>query len=154
MTKFCPKIMTYEGIQFKGIHFDDNGEYDVQFELDPGERLPRWLVNALMDGELYAVPGLYAAPEFYTAPELYAAPESTCLLLGKDDDVMNIYPEDWLMYKEDVGIFMVSNNELLEDFDIAYPDQEPQVIPQDATVLVTGVSAKGETRPNVEGVPV
>ncbi len=48
MTKFCPKIMTYEGIQFRGIHFEDNGEYDVQFELDLGERLPRWLVNALM----------------------------------------------------------------------------------------------------------
>lgn len=142
MTKFYPKIMTYEGIQFKGIHFDDKGEYDVQFELDPGERLPRWLVNALMDGELYAIP------------------ESTCLLLGEDDDVMNIYPEDWLMYKEDVGIFMVSNNELLEDFDydraIAHSDQEPesQVIPQDAVILAVGVSAKGETLPNVEGVPV
>lgn len=138
MTKFCPKIMTYEGIQFKGIHFEANGEYDVQFELDPGERLPRWLVNALMDGELYAVP------------------DSTCLLLGEDDDVMNIYPEDWVMYKEDVGIFMVSNNELLEDFDIAQEDQEPgpQVIRQDATVAVTGVSASGGTMPNIEGVPV
>ena len=138
MTKFCPKIMTYEGIQFTGIHFDDNGEYDVQFELDLGERLPRWLVNALMDGEVYAVP------------------ESTCLLLGEDDDVMSIYPEDWLMYKEDVGIFMVSNNELLEDFDVAYPDPEPgpQVIRQDATVAVTGVSASGGTMPNIEGVPV
>jgi hypothetical protein len=130
--------MTYEGIQFKGIHFEANGEYDVQFELDPGERLPRWLVNALMDGELYAVP------------------DSTCLLLGEDDDVMNIYPEDWVMYKEDVGIFMVSNNELLEDFDIAQEDQEPgpQVIRQDATVAVTGVSASGGTMPNIEGVPV
>ena len=136
MTKFCPKIMVYEGIQFKGIHFDDNGEYDVQFELDLGERLPRWLVNALMDGELYAIPA------------------STCLFLGEDDDVMSIYPEDWVMYKEDVGIFMVSNNELLEDFDVAYPDQEPQVIPQDAVVLVTGVEASAQGGFPVEGVPV
>jgi hypothetical protein len=69
---------------------------------------------------------------------------------------MNIYPEDWVMYKEDVGLFMVSNNELLEDFDIAQEDQEPepQVIRQDATVAVTGVSASGGTMPNIEGVPV
>lgn len=147
MTKFCPKPMVYEGVQFKGIHYDDHGEYDVQFEFDLSKRLPRWLVNALMDGELYA------------------APDQDCLLAGITAirGMISIYPEDWVMYKEDLGIFMLSNNKILEDFDVVYQDleQEQHVIkglgphvPQDTVVLAAGVSATGKTWPNIEGVPV
>jgi hypothetical protein len=69
------------------------------------------------------------------------------LVLGIEDEEVHVHAGEYLMYEEGMGIFVVSGNELLEDF------EEVPAVRQDATVQVTGVEATGSTL-TFEGTPV
>jgi hypothetical protein len=70
------------------------------------------------------------------------------LVLGIEDEEVHVHAGEYLMYEEGMGIFVVSGNELLEDF-----EPIPAPVRQDATVQVTGVEATGSTL-TFEGTPV
>ncbi len=129
MPLFCPRSEIYEAMQFYGITHHEDGQYDVSFELGAVDRLPKWLRGAMIDGDLYVVSG------------------AGYLSMNDDEDEVHIHPGDWLMYNEDRGMFFVSGNEMLEDF------EEVPAVRQDATVQVTGVEAKALTL-TFEGTPV
>jgi len=130
MPLFCPRSEIYEAMQFYGITHHEDGQYDVSFELGAVDRLPKWLRGAMIDGDLYVVSG------------------AGYLSMNDDEDEVHIHPGDWLIYNEDRGMFFVSGNELLEDFEpIPTPER------QDATVQVTGVEATALTL-TFEGTPV
>ena len=128
MTQYRPRTSIYEAIRFDGIVHHADGRYDVLFDFAE-DRLPKWLRNGLMDGDVQVVA---AAPY---------------LVLGIEDEEVHVHAGEYLMYEEGMGIFVVSGNELLEDF------EEVPVVRQDATVQVTRVEASGMTL-TFEGTPV
>lgn len=119
MPLYRPRTSIYEAIRFDGVVHHGDGRYDVLFD-SAEDRLPKWLRDGLMDGDVQVVA---AAPY---------------LVLGIEEDEVHVHAGDYLMYTEDMGIFVISSNELLEDF-------EPLPIQQNATVQVTGVEATGLT---------
>lgn len=119
MPFFRPQTSNYEAIQFERVEFAENGAVNIHF--DTSEGLPEWLCDALIDGQIVDRQG-----------ESY-------LISFLEDTEIHIHPTDWIMYQEDGGVFVVSNNELLEDF------EEVPVVRQDAVVQVTGVEATGQT---------
>ncbi|CAB4190458.1 hypothetical protein UFOVP1202_56 [uncultured Caudovirales phage] len=127
MPFFRPQTRIYEARQYSHVEFAENGAYSAHF--NGTEALPNWLRSALIDEEIYAHPG------------------ETFLSLGIEGEEVSVHPGDWIMYQEEVGIFVISGNELLEDF------EEVPVVRQDATVQVTGVEARGLTLP-FEGAPI
>ena len=128
MTQYRPRTSIYEAIRFDGVVHHGDGRYDVLFDFAE-DRLPKWLRNGLMDGDVQVVA---AAPY---------------LVLGIEDEEVHVHAGEYLMYEEGMGIFVVSGNELLEDF------EEVPVVRQDATVQVTRVEASGMTL-TFEGTPV
>ena len=120
MPLYRPRTSIYEAILFSGVVFHEDGRYDVLFDMDGSDRLPKWLRHALMDGDLRVTPA------------------DTYLLLGIEEDEVHVHPGDYLMYEEGMGMFVISGNELLEDFELL-----PVV--QDAVVQVTGTEASGST---------
>ena len=136
MPFFKPRTSTYEAVLFQGVVYKDEAKvyYDILFDLEGSDRLPKWLRDALIDGDLAVDQG------------------TSNLALGIEGDEVSVHPGDWLMYEMDTGIpdefsgvFVISSNELLEDF-------EPVAAQQDAEVQVTGVDARGSNP--FEGVPV
>lgn len=125
MPFFRPQTRTYEAIQFERVEFAENGAVNIHF--DTSEGLPEWLCDALIDGQIVAKQG-----------------ESYLISFIEDTEV-HIHPTDWIMYQEDVGVFVISGNELLEDF-------EPVPVTQNATVQVTGVEAHNIAP--FEGAPI
>ena len=128
MTQYRPRTSIYEAIRFDGIVHHADGRYDLLFD-SAEDRLPKWLRDGLMDGDVQVVA---AAPY---------------LVLGIEDEEVHVHAGEYLMYEEDSGIFVISGNELLEDF------EEVPVVRQDATVQVTRVEASGMTL-TFEGTPV
>lgn len=120
MPLYRPRTSIYEAIRFDGVVHHADGRYDVLFD-SAEDRLPKWLRDGLMDGDVQVVA---AAPY---------------LVLGIEEDEVHVHAGDYLMYTQDMGIFVISSNELLEDF------EEVPVVRQDATVQVTGVEATGLT---------
>lgn len=127
MPFFRPQTRTYEAIQLDHVEFAENGAHSIHFGIR--ENLPQWLVNALIDDEIVANQG-----------ESYL----THFIEGKG---FHIHPSDWIMYHGEVGIFVVSGNGLLEDF------EEVPAVRQDAVVQVTGIEATGATM-TFEGAPI
>lgn len=119
MPFFRPQTSNYEAIQFERVEFAENGAVNIHF--DTSEGLPEWLRDALIDGQIVDRQG------------------KSYLISFLEDTEIHIHPTDWIMYQEDMGVFVVSNNELLEDF------EEVPVVRQDAVVQVTGVEATGLT---------
>jgi hypothetical protein len=128
MTQYRPRTSIYEAVRFDGVVHHGDGRYDVLFDFAE-DRLPKWLRDALFDGDVQVVA---AAPY---------------LVLGIEDEEVHVHAGEYLMYEEGMGIFVVSGNELLEDF------EEVPAVRQDATVQVTGVEATGSTL-TFEGTPV
>ena len=129
MPFFRPRTSTYEAVLFMGVVYKDEAKvyYDILFDLDGSDRLPKWLRDALIDGDLAVDQG------------------TSNLALGIEGDEVSVHPGDWLIYQADIGLFVVSGNELLEDF-------EPVPAPQNAEVPVTGVDAHGSNP--FEGAPI
>jgi hypothetical protein len=137
MPLFRPRTSIYEAVLFQGVVYKDEAktQYDLLFDLGGSDRLPKWLRDGLIDGDIVVDQG------------------TSNLALGIEGDEVSVHPGDWLMYDldtglpEDVfaGIFVVSGNEMLEDF-------EPLPVRQDATVQVTGVEASGLAP--FEGAPI
>ena len=119
MPFFRPQTSNYEAIQFERVEFAENGAVNIHF--DTSEGLPEWLRDTLIDDQIVANQG-----ESYLTSFL-------------EDTEIHIHPGDWIMHQEDMGVFVISNNELLEDF------EEVPVVRQDAVVQVTGVEATGLT---------
>jgi hypothetical protein len=129
MPLFRPRTRVYEAIQLDRVEFLEDGSHSIH--LGTKENLPQWLVNALIDDEIVAkIQGDSYLTHFIEGTEVH------------------IHPGDWIMYQGEVGIFVVSGNELLEDF-----EPIPAPVRQDATVQVTGVEATGSTL-TFEGTPV
>lgn len=124
MTQYRPRTSIYEAIRFDGVVHHADGRYDLLFD-SAEDRLPKWLRDGLIDGDVQVVA---AAPY---------------LVLGIEEDELlgsvHVHAGEYLMYEEDSGIFVISGNELLEDF------EEVPVVRQDAVVQVTGVEATGLT---------
>ena len=119
MTQYRPRTSIYEAIRFDGIVHHADGRYDLLFD-SAEDRLPKWLRDGLIDGDVQVSDHLY-------------------LVLGIEEDEVHVHAGEYLMYEEDSGIFVISGNELLEDF------EEVPVVRQDAVVQVTGVEATGLT---------
>lgn len=117
MPLYRPRTSIYEAIRFDGIVHHADGRYDVLFD-SAEDRLPKWLRHGLMDGDVQVAA---AAPY---------------LVLGIEDDEVHVHAGEYLMYEADMGIFVISGNELLEDF------EEVPIEPKDATIQVTGISAE------------
>jgi hypothetical protein len=120
MPLYRPRTSIYEAILFQGVVYKDesSAHYDILFDMEGGDRFPKWLRDALIDGDLRVTPA------------------QSYLALGIEEDEVHVHPGDYLMHTEDMGIFVISSNELLEDF-------EPLPIQQNATVQVTGIEATG-----------
>ena len=138
MPFFRPRTSTYEAVLFQGVVYKDEAKnyYDILFDINPEDRLPKWLRDALIDGDLTVDQG------------------TSNLALGIEGDEVSVHPGDWLMCELDtgipedfVGVFVISGNELLEDF------EEVPVVRQDAPIQVTGTEASGATM-TFEGAPV
>jgi hypothetical protein len=140
MPLFRPRTSIYEAVLFQGVVYKDEAKthYDILFDLDGSDRLPTWLRDGLIDGDLTVDRGT----------------SNLALGIDIDGDEVSVQPGDWLMYDLDTelpedfaGIFVVSGNEMLEDFEpIPTPER------QDAVVHVVGVEASGMNP--FEGTPV
>ena len=102
------------------------------FDAKDSDPLPKWLRDALINNDLTVDLGT----------------SNLSLSIGGDieGDEVHVHPGDWIMYdlntelpEEFAGVFVISGNELLEDF------EEVPVVRQDAVVQVTGVEATGMT---------
>ena len=130
MPFFRPRTSTYEAILFQGVVYKDEAKeyYDILFDAKDSDPLPKWLRDALINNDLTVDLG------------------TSNLSLSIEGDEVSVHPGDWLMYdlnpelpEEFAGVFVISGNELLEDF------EEVPVVRQDAVVQVTGVEATGLT---------